>query len=99
MFLLLGHDCLPRANAGGRRVVFMQRGTGRTARCTCRVSSLESTLVRCALSVHSKGLTELLTPLESTLMKKPGEGVLIIIHGFQPSLSYAHAGWISARYI
>jgi hypothetical protein len=41
------------------------------------VSSLESTLVRCPLTVDSKGLTGLLTPLDATLTQKPGEGVAV----------------------
>jgi hypothetical protein len=41
------------------------------------VSYLESTLVRCPLTVDSKGLTGLLTPLDATLTQKPGEGVAV----------------------
>jgi hypothetical protein len=41
------------------------------------VSSLESTLVRCPLTVDSKGLTGLLTPLDATLTQKLGQGVAV----------------------
>ncbi len=38
----------------------------------CSVTHLKSTLVSCPLTVDSKGLTELLTPLDATLIKTRG---------------------------
>src|SRR5882672_5099984 len=49
-----------------------------SSRWIASVSLLKSTLVNSLASVENKGLTEILTPLESTLTKNRGEGVVIV---------------------
>src|SRR5713226_284112 len=44
------------------------------AQFQCNVTLLDATLTRHLVSVASKGLTEMLSPLDATLMKKQGGG-------------------------
>ena len=45
-----------------------------SAQFRCNVTLLDATLTRHLVSVASKGLTEMLSPLDATLMKTRGEG-------------------------
>ncbi len=49
-----------------------------SSRWIASVNLLESSLANSLASVKNKGLTEILTPLESTLTKNRGEGVVIV---------------------
>src|SRR5437660_10033934 len=44
----------------------------------CNVNYLESTLTEVPASVDSKALTEILNPLDATLMKNQGVGAVIV---------------------
>jgi hypothetical protein len=59
------------------------------------LSLLEATLTRHPISVHSKGLTENLTPLDATLTRNWGEGGT----SFNPKTSPSLSGFPSSPYI
>ena len=59
-----GHN---RSNSGSQ-------GSAGSAQFRCNVTLLDATLTRHLVSVASKGLTEMLSPLDATLMKTRGEG-------------------------